>query len=146
MAVELRPPILDDLGIVAAMAKYITNFGEQQCCTISFRPPEAPLVVSNHVALALYRILQESLTNIAKHAQATEVQVTLSKMTNRIVLLINDNGRGIREGDLTEAYRNNCLGIYGMKERVELMGGTFEVGTVCNRGTTIRVTLPVSLE
>jgi signal transduction histidine kinase len=144
MAVELRPPVLDDLGIVAAMAKYITNFSHQQNLAVSFSIPDEKLILSNEVALTLYRILQESLTNISKHACATAVNVSLEKGTGSITLIIYDNGLGIRSGALEAARQKNRLGIYGMKERVELLGGTFTFHSLNEQGTTITVTIPTT--
>ncbi len=144
MAVELRPPVLDDLGIVAAMAKYITNFSNQQNLVVSFSIPDEKLILSNEVALTLYRILQESLTNISKHACATDVNINLEKTTDSIILIIYDNGLGIRSGALEAAKQKNRLGIYGMKERVELLGGTFTFDSLNAQGTTITVIIPTT--
>ena len=146
MAVELRPPVLDDLGIIAAMQKYVTNFSYQHSILVRFTPPSSPLPVSNEISLALYRILQESLTNIAKHAQATQVDITLSHLENKVTLLIKDNGIGIRSGALESARQNNRLGIYGMKERAELLGGSLSFQSTSGQGTAIIVQLPTSLE
>lgn len=143
MAVELRPPVLDDLGITAAMAKYINHFSAQQHLPILFSAPDDKLVISNELSLALYRILQESLTNISKHACATEVNVTLMKNSTTITLLISDDGLGLRPGELESARQNNRLGVYGMKERVELLGGIFNFHSLSGQGTTITVTLPI---
>lgn len=143
MAVELRPPVLDDLGITAAMAKYINNFSKQQELPVSFTAPDDKIIVSNEVSLALYRILQESLTNIAKHAAATAVWITLTVEAKVVTLTIRDNGKGIRPGALEDARKHNRLGLYGMQERAELIGGslTFHSGTT--EGTTIIVLLPL---
>jgi len=146
MAVELRPPVLDDLGITAAIAKYVNNFSKQQHMTLSFSAPDDKLVISNEISLALYRILQESLTNISKHACATEVTISLIKdnsTLSTITLIISDNGLGLRPGELEIAHQNNRLGIYGMKERVELLGGSFKVHSISGHGTTITVILPI---
>ncbi len=144
MAVELRPPVLDDLGIVAAMAKYIANFSNQQHLAVSFLPPDKKVTINNQIALALYRILQESLTNISKHACATQVNISLEQGKDNITLLIYDNGLGIRSGALEAARQKNRLGIYGMKERVELLGGTFTFHSISGQGTTIAVIIPTT--
>lgn len=144
MAVELRPPVLDDLGIVAAMAKYITNFSNQQHLAVSFSPPDERLIINNQISLTLYRILQESLTNISKHACATKVNITLKQENGNILLRIYDNGLGIRSGALEAARQKNRLGIYGMKERVELLGGTFTFHSMSAQGTTISVIIPIT--
>lgn len=144
MAVELRPPVLDDLGIAAAMAKYITHFSAQQHLPVFFSAPDDKLIIGSDLSLALYRILQESLTNISKHACASEVKVTLTKTNTTITLFISDNGVGLRPGELELARQNNRLGVYGMKERVELLGGLFEFNSISGQGTTIIVTLSIT--
>lgn len=143
MAVELRPPVLDYLGIVAAMEKYLTNFGRQNAIEVHFQPPNEKLIVSNEVSLTLYRILQESLTNITKHAQASQVDVELTKTGDHVKMVIKDDGRGIRPNAICNALENNRLGIYGMQERAELLGGSLAFRSLENRGTTIILILPI---
>ncbi len=144
MAVELRPPVLDDLGLIAAIDKYINHFSMQHHIPIYFSSPDTKLMISNDISLALYRILQESLTNISKHACATEVRITLLNDTNTISLIIFDDGLGLRPGELESARQNNRLGVYGMKERVELLGGSFDFHSVSGNGTKITVVLPIT--
>ena len=162
MAVELRPPVLDDLGITAAIAKYIKNFSNQHHIIVSFYAPDDKLVISNEISLALYRILQESLTNISKHACATKVTISLIRKdlesendilsddlktcsnTSTITLIISDNGIGLHPGELEIAHQNNRLGIYGMKERVGLLGGSFNLHSISGQGTKITVILPIT--
>ena len=142
-AVELRPPLLDDLGIVAAMTKYIQGFIIGQNIVVEFSQQERKLFLSNETALALYRILQESLTNIAKHAQATSVCITLSTVNHSVTLKVEDNGVGMKSETLQAAHATNCLGIYGMQERAQLVGGTLSIQSSQGDGTTITVTLPM---
>ncbi len=142
-AVELRPPVLDDLGIVAAMTKYIQNFSSAHHIIADFLAPEGKMSLSNETALTLYRILQESLTNVAKHAQATSVGITLFISMNNVTLQIEDNGVGMELETLKIAYENKRLGIYGMKERAELVDGTLSLRSSPNGGTTLTVTLPM---
>lgn len=144
MAVELRPPVLDDLGIFAAMEKQIRTFGEQHFIDVTFEAPKRQHFISNEISLALYRILQESLNNIAKHASATEVKVVLTTDGQNATLVIRDNGVGIRPGALETARQRKRLGIYGMKERAELLGGSLNFQSVSGDGTMITVTLPLT--
>lgn len=144
MAVELRPPVLDDLGIIAAIDKYINHFSVQHNISVCFSAPDDKLIIGNDISLALYRILQESLTNISKHAYASEVNVSLTKDATTISLMIADNGLGLRPGELESARLNNRLGVYGMKERVELLGGSFNFHSVSGNGTKITVVLPIT--
>lgn len=144
IAVELRPPVLDDLGLPAAMNKYMQNFGQQQGIRVHFALPEVKLELGSEISLALYRILQESLTNIAKHAHAANVYVSLISDGAEVKLVIQDDGIGLDE-ELETLYKNNRLGIYGMTERAELLGGNFNLETGSG-GTTVCVTLPAFLE
>jgi len=146
MAVDLRPPVLDDLGIIAAMGKYIDNYKLQNDCVIEFHVLDENLFVDDMVALSLYRILQESLTNIAKHAYATDIRIELGRKEEQVKLVISDNGRGVDVNDLADAYKRNRLGVYGMRERAELLGGRFDFTSQPGQGATISVLLPIRLE
>jgi len=143
IAVELRPPVLDDLGLPAAMNKYLHNFSDQQGIQVHFSMSEGKLELGSEVSQALYRILQESLTNIAKHARAANVYVALLSAGQSIQLIIRDDGVGI-DTDLDTSYGKRRLGIYGMTERAELLGGSLLVETGSG-GTTITATLPTYL-
>lgn len=146
MAVELRPPVLDDLGIITAMAKYINEYKIQHNLAVSFKAVPDIIEADATIALALYRILQESLTNVAKHAYATCVQVDLVRDEDWVVLTISDNGRGFGPLALVQAYQNNRLGICGMRERVELLRGQFAISANLGQGTKITVKLPLNVE
>lgn len=95
--------------------------------------------------MALYRIFQESLNNVVKHTAATEVITKMQYTKNDVELIISDNGHGIGKDDFLKASRENRIGIYGMKERVELLGGTFSIkkreDTI--KGTCITVSIPL---
>lgn len=143
IAVELRPPMLDDLGLPAAMSKCIHTFSEQHGISVHFSVPNEKLEMGSEISLALYRILQESLTNIAKHANASNVYVVLSIVDQQIQLVIRDDGVGMGT-DLPAIYQTNRLGIYGMSERVELLGGKFHLDS-SSRGTSISIVLPIRL-
>ncbi|EKO39765.1 MAG: histidine kinase [Solidesulfovibrio magneticus str. Maddingley MBC34] len=143
MAVELRPPALDDLGLVPAMAKYVDSFALQRDLTAIFAPEDDNPELDPAVALALYRILQESLTNVARHAQAKAVRVELAAEGGEIALTVSDDGRGFDATTLPAMLQGEgSLGIYGMMERAELLDGTFRIESRPGQGTTVRVTLP----
>ena len=143
MAVELRPPALDDLGLVPAMAKYVDGFALQRDLTAIFAPEDDNPELDPAVALALYRILQESLTNVARHAGAKAVRVELSAVGGDVALTVSDDGRGFDATALPAMLQGEgSLGIYGMMERAELLGGTFEIKSCPGQGTTVRVALP----
>lgn len=143
MAVELRPPALDDLGLAPAMAKYVDGFALQRDLTAIFAPEDDNPELDPAVALALYRILQESLTNVARHAQAKAVRVDLAAEGRDIALTVSDDGRGFDATALPAMLQGEgSLGLYGMMERAELLGGTFQIKSCPGQGTTVRVTLP----
>lgn len=142
MALELRPPVLDDHGIVAAMERHCRNFSSQYKIPVCFSTDIDKLIVTNDVSLALYRILQESLTNIAKHAKARSVSVKVMEELNTVALMVTDDGIGIASHLLAVSYENKKLGLYGMRERAELLGGTFAIQPGQAGGTVITVQLP----
>ena len=142
MAVELRPPVLDDLGILTAMRKYIDNFSRQQGCAVVCSFPEVEPRLDGTVSLALYRILQESLVNVAKHARARSVHVLVTALDRQVLLSVSDDGQGTTEAALAQAFGNNRLGIFGMRERAELLGGSFSMDSNPQRGTTVKAVLP----
>jgi two-component system, NarL family, sensor histidine kinase NreB len=145
LAVELRPMLLDDLGLVAAVQKYIENYSKQYGTLVDIQFANLSRErFMPEIEITLYRILQETLTNIAKHAQASHIQISLKKQRNKLVLTVIDNGVGFDTAILENAHSDKCLGIHGMKERVALLRGEFEIESQIDKGTTIRVELPLS--
>jgi len=125
LAVELRPPALDELGIEAVINKMIFEYERYYNIKIDFIA-ELPPKMDSMVSLAIYRIVQESLTNIFQHAKASKAEIHL-KAKKYLELVIKDNGIGISEEDIIRARKNNHLGIYGIQERVQLLGGKMEI-------------------
>ncbi len=142
MAVELRPPALDDLGVVAAMEKYISNFKKHAGIAVSFSVPKDKVKAAGDVEVSLYRILQESLTNIYRHAQAKTASIVLRQNEDSVYLEIWDDGCGMAEDALLAAREKNRLGLFGIQERVELLGGSLEIISSPGAGTRLFVTLP----
>ncbi|MEG6586184.1 HAMP domain-containing sensor histidine kinase [Dendrosporobacter sp. 1207_IL3150] len=143
MAVDLRPPVLDDLGLVAAIEKYLAGWKERYNISVHFNAPKQ-IIVPDQVALALYRILQEGMTNIIRHAKATNVEVRISIVDDEIRLIIIDDGCGFSPIVLERALQINRLGLYGMKERAELLNGTFSVESSRGKGTIITTVIPLT--
>jgi signal transduction histidine kinase len=144
IAVELRPVLLDDLGLVAAAKKYIENYAKQY--GISMHIDFSNLSrerFSPEIEITLYRILQEALTNIVKHAQATEVCVSLNKRQDKLILMVHDNGVGFNTEIVKNTHSHTCLGIYGMGERVALVEGTFNIKSAIGQGTKLFVEIPL---
>ena len=99
-------------------------------------------IISGYTAMALYRIIQESLTNVIKHSGADQIWITIEIRDKHVFLNIVDNGMGFLEEVIYERRRENRLGVYGMIERVQLLGGTFKIDSEPGRGTNIRVVVP----
>ena len=140
IATELRPGVLDDLGLVAAVEWAAGEFQKRTGvkCDVSV-PAEDDLPMDRERATALFRILQETLTNVARHASATHVRVRLTNYDHTVALEVRDNGRGI---DDTRIRGRQSLGMLGMKERAVLLGGELVIESKPGSGTTVIVRIP----
>ncbi len=137
---ELRPGILDDLGLAAAIEWHLNEFEKRSGIKTHFIYPEEERQLPGPIKTNLYRILQESLTNVARHAQAKEVKVNLVQQYRQITLNIKDDGVGF---DQEQVSKKRTLGILGMKERAAMMGGRYEIQSKPGKGTTISVVIPL---
>lgn len=145
IAIELRPVLLDDLGLVAAAKKYIENYVKQYKIPVYIDFSNLSRErFSPEIEITLYRILQEALTNIVKHAQATEVWVSLNKTQDKLMLVVHDNGVGFDTKMVKNRHRRTCLGIYGMGERVALVEGNFNITSAVGQGTQLFVEIPLA--
>jgi PAS domain S-box-containing protein len=141
IASELRPGILDDLGIVAALQWQAQEFRKRSGirCVMTSRLRQVPL--EREHATALFRVCQEALTNVARHARATQVQIKLGKKAGAVVLEVRDNGRGITADQMANP---KSLGLMGMRERILLLGGACVIGSHAKiKGTKVTVTIPL---
>ncbi len=141
IASELRPSILDDLGLVEAIEWQAEQFQARTGiqCRCHFASPGIGL--GNQQSTALFRIVQEALTNILRHAQATGVNVAIGEEDGDLVLTVADNGRGITE---EERLGRNSLGLLGMQERAHLIGGRVDIAGLAGTGTTLHVRVPLA--
>jgi signal transduction histidine kinase len=139
ISTDLRPGLLDDLGLSAAIEWQSEEFEKRTgiACRIKIEPKEITFDKDRNTAL--FRILQETLTNIARHAEATEVDVSLQKKDGLIELSVQDNGRGITEEELASP---QSYGLMGLRERAILFGGNAVIQGVPGRGTTVTVKIP----
>lgn len=135
---ELRPLVLDDLGFSAAANWYVTQFSERTGISVNLSLPEQDPENGSTTATTLFRILQESLTNIARHARAQNVDVRLVLSENHWQLSIQDDGAGFDE----KTGKSTGIGLIGMKERVQILGGAFNLITAPGEGTRIEVRIP----
>ena len=141
LSMDLRPASLDHLGLVPALKHYVELFNQQHNSaarfeTVGLDPSERLLPA---VETAIYRIVQEALTNVLRHAQATHVDVLLERRGDRVVTIIEDDGVGF---DSITATQSSRLGLFGMQERAEMLGGALTIESSDETGTTIVVEIP----
>ena len=146
MARELRPALLDDLGLAAALERYVASYRANFGLVVDFQltgfgnDGRLP----SKVELALYRIIQESLTNIAKHAQAKNVSIVVERNPQTVIAVIEDDGRGFDvRAVLDSPHEETKLGLYGMRERAELIGGKLQIESTLNKGSSVFVEIPI---
>jgi signal transduction histidine kinase len=142
IATKLRPAMLDDLGLESAIEWETQRFEERTGVTCAFTARAGNVTLSREQATAAFRILQEALTNVARHASATHVDVRLRQQNNDLTLEITDNGRGITQRRIADV---RSLGLLGMQERAHQLGGEirFAAQGLHGRGTTITLCLPL---
>jgi signal transduction histidine kinase len=140
LAVELRPAVLDDYGLVPALERLIDAFGEQSNVRVDFHSALGETRLPSEVETALYRVVQESLTNIVKHANATRISVTLARRETGVAAVIEDDGAGFEP----RTVREGGVGLLGMRERLALIDGRLEIESRPGAGTTIVAEVPVS--
>lgn len=140
---ELRLGPLEDLGLVAALEWYCGEFTKRYHIPVTFTSSVAGLPASPLVRTGIFRIYQESLTNIARHAQASQVDVNFSIANGNLLLTIKDNGKGFN-ADSSE--RRKTLGLLGMKERAIMIGAILKITSVLNEGTLVEITVPLAKE
>jgi signal transduction histidine kinase len=139
---DLRPDLLDDLGLVPTLRWYIDEFaGHRQDLQIDFQAVGFRKRFSSEIELALYRVFQEALNNVIKHARATRFSVTLTYSHPKIIFILKDDGIGFDQDKSTDG-----IGLLGMRERVVSVDGTIAIISGKRKGTTIRVELPVLKE
>ena len=136
---ELRPSLLDDMGLIAAMEWQLNEFEQRSGIKTSLSAPGVEKQLPDSVKTGLFRIFQESLTNVARHAHAENVRVSLKHSDGKIVLSIEDDGKGF---DKKKIAGKRTLGILGMKERTLMMGGEYEINSSPGKGTTVLVAIP----
>jgi PAS domain S-box-containing protein len=141
IASELRPRTLDDLGLPAALEAQAQEFESRTGIHCSVTLPPEPLTLDTDRSTAIFRIFQESLTNVARHAHASRVEARLQLENDRIIFEVFDNGTGF---DPEVAKERKSLGLIGMQERALLLNGEFKAEGVPGRGTTMRLTIPLA--
>ena len=144
---ELRPLLLDDFGLEKALEMYLEEFSERAGVAASLKCSGVPLALPKDVELTLYRITQEALANVQRHADAREARVSLTRKDKCLTLVVEDDGRGF---DLQTALRGSTpgphFGIPGMRERANMIKGSFEISSRPGHGATVMAKVPTELE
>jgi signal transduction histidine kinase len=138
ISTELRPAVLD-LGLAAAVEWQVQEFQARSGVQCKVRLLIREVVASN-ASTAMFRIFQETLTNVARHAKATRVEVVLQRQRDRLVLLIHDNGQGF---DRADPSLSKSLGLLGMRERAAIQGGEVNISSAPGKGTTVSAWIPL---
>ena len=143
IASGLRPEILDQLGLAAAVSSHAGDFRKRTGIRCKLSLPSDTLMLDHERSTAAFRIFQELLTNVARHANATRVDVAMRVDSGALVLTVEDNGKGIAEPAIDDP---KSLGLLGMRERVLPFGGAIEIAGVRDKGTQVRVCIPLGLK
>ncbi len=140
---ELRPGLLDDLGLAAAIEWQAEEFQKRTGikCEVTLDPEE--IIMDQDRSTAIFRILQEALTNVSRHANATRVRVNLREKAGKLILKVKDNGIGITEKQISDP---KSFGLIGIRERVHLFGGEFKISAIRDKGTTVTASIPLGGE
>jgi PAS domain S-box-containing protein len=136
---ELRPGLLDDFGLLAAIEWEAGEFSKRTDIECDILSDPKDMILPQGLSTAIFRILQETLTNITRHANATKVRIILTKNADRLEMRVSDNGKGIKDQEILEP---KSFGIIGMRERVHYLGGNLSISGNRN-GTTVAVTIPM---
>lgn len=139
---DLRPPALDDLGLIPALHALAKHSADRSGTRVRLTIANQVERLDGDRRTVLYRIAQEALTNVARHAQATRVDIDIRKFPGTVCMAIKDNGKAFQVRQLLHRKGNNHLGLLGMRERVEMVGGRFSVESKKGQGTTIRAQIP----
>ena len=136
---DLRPSILDDLGLAAALRWQIGEYRKRTDAVLHLTTPEPDVAIDRERGLVFFRIFQETMTNVLRYAKATTIRVTLAETEDAFVLQTRDDGVGIAEADVNKLTSH---GIRGMRERAQGLGGTVSVIGESGKGTTVTVSIP----
>lgn len=137
---ELRPSLLDDLGLPAAIEWHAQEFMKRTGLVIETSIEQQEVTLPGKLAITLFRVFQESLTNVARHANASLIHVTLKLENHRLLMEVLDNGQGFFIGDIE---RKKTLGILGMKERIAIIKGEYDIQSSPGKGTRVKVSIPL---
>jgi signal transduction histidine kinase len=141
---ELRPAVLDDLGLIPALHTFLKGFRQDTGIRVSLSAFAGVEQISSDTRTVLYRVAQEALTNVARHARASQAEVKIQKLDGAVRMEIKDDGKGFRYHTLLHGTKDNRLGLLGMRERLEMVGGKSTVTSRPGKGTTVRAEIPLT--
>jgi signal transduction histidine kinase len=139
---ELRPAALDDLGLIPALHSFVKLFSKRTRIHVHLKAFAKVEQLDSTQRTILYRIAQEALNNVSRHAKASRVEVSIEKLPDAICMKIKDDGKSFSVARVMHANRKKRLGLIGMRERLEMVGGSFEVESAPDKGTTIIARIP----
>jgi PAS domain S-box-containing protein len=139
---ELRPAVLDDLGLIPALHTFVKLFSKRTRLHVHLKAFAGVEKMDIAKRTVLYRVAQEGLTNVSRHAKASHVKISIREIPEGIGMKIHDNGQSFSFAEHLQAKNGNRLGLLGMRERVEMVGGTFCVNSAPGQGTTLEVEMP----
>ncbi|HKI70283.1 MAG TPA: sensor histidine kinase, partial [Verrucomicrobiae bacterium] len=142
---EFRPTMLDDLGLIPALHAFMKEFTKRTGIHIRFTTFSSGRIkhLNNATRTVFYRVAQEALTNVARHAHASVVDVNFEKLPNAIRLTIKNDGKSFQPQRVMNSKKNSRLGLLGMRERLEMVGGSFSVKSAPGKGTTVQAQIPL---
>jgi two-component system sensor histidine kinase DegS len=139
---DLRPTLLDDLGLIPALHAFMKGFTKRTGLQVGFTAFSGVERLSNDKRTVLYRVAQAALVNIGQHAKASTVSVTIKDLEDAVRMEIRDDGKSFNVARVLDSRKNKRLGLIGMRERVEMVGGVFRVDSAPGLGTTVSATVP----
>ncbi|MDQ8188013.1 sensor histidine kinase [Pelagicoccus sp. SDUM812002] len=143
---KLRPAMLDDLGLLPSLRTLIKDFAETEVLNIKLEASPNVETLDNRSRTVLFRVSQEALTNVVRHANAKNAIVQIRKADGKVHLVISDDGKSFNVSRIRDSITNNRLGLLGMRERVEMLGGSFTIQSSPGEGTAIVAEIPLALQ
>jgi len=140
---ELRPTVLDDLGLIPALHTFLKGFRKQTGMQVSLSAFAEVEQLIGERRTVLFRVAQEALNNVSRHAHASRVDVRIKKLDGAVCMTVKDNGKGFLAEDMLRSKKNKRLGLLGMRERLDMVGGKFSVVSTLHKGTTILAQIPL---
>ena len=144
LARELRPAVLDDLGLIPALHSLLKELTKETGLQVSFTASAGLEELSHARRAVFYRVAQEALANVARHAHSTRVEVSIRRLPGAALMRIQDDGKAFDVAHLLQAGKSQCLGLLGMRERLEMVGGQLAVESAPGKGTTVIAQIPLA--